>query len=618
MKTIPLCMLYAKKLCMKNCNKDNGDSMGYKDYIKRTLKNKYLYTFFMSIVSYITLLKKLHINTYSFLSFLLFFILFFFFYKIDYTKIKGRVGPYIYAFVFAVILMIGDILYPNLTNPSFVLLKEIGSLINIIYLFGYSCLLYAIFALILPFLFQIDIKEKEKKRNTKKIFFRSFFTIFLFHLPYFLAYFPANMTSDTLSEFAIFIGNFSTMTDHHPVFHYVFMSLPYNLGMFLFHNTNIATSFVTMSQMLIMALIFAYTVTFLYQKSVKTKYCIGLTLFYAIIPVYGFYSTILWKDILFSGLFLLFVIELIKLTENIEHRKIKDHIRFIIISLFMLLFRNNAIYMYLFVFLCSLVVFRKQLVNIIIIFGIVIGSYFMIKGPIFHSLSIEKPSSKEYIAIPLQQVGRLAYKGVTFTKEEKELLNKLIDIRMLRKKYNPQTVDAIKFDRAYHANALDENMEKYVKLYINLILKHPVGMIEGYLVSTLGFYYPNVYYEPVALQIDKNEWEIERASLLDSRVVKQIEKLKSFDLPLVSCIWSIGIWFWTLFFFLYIAYVKKGIRGAYPFIAVVALWFTIMIATPLYVELRYVYGVYTTLPLLVLYTLYLQTNKKVRSRKNEK
>ena len=137
-------------------------------------------------------------------------------------------------------------------------------------------------------------------------------------------------------------------------------------------------------------------------------------------------------------------------------------------------------------------------------------------------------------------------------KKEKEILNKLIDVEILRKKYNPQTVDAIKFDKAYHGENLDTNTKEFLKLYLNLIKKHPIAMVEGYLTSTLGFYYPNVYYEPVAIQIDKNKWDIKRKSLLPKSIVNKIDKLKSFDIQILSITWSVALWVWTLFFFLYI------------------------------------------------------------------
>ena len=98
-------------------------------------------------------------------------------------------------------------------------------------------------------------------------------------------------------------------------------------------------------------------------------------------------------------------------------------------------------------------------------------------------------------------------------------------------------------------------------------------------------------------------------------ITSRMEKLKSLDVPFLSILWSIGLWIWVLFFLLYIAYLRGGIFGIYPYLPLVFLWITVMVATPLYIELRYVYGLYTAMPFLILYLFGLGEKKKVRSKR---
>ena len=74
--------------------------------------------------------------------------------------------------------------------------------------------------------------------------------------------------------------------------------------------------------------------------------------------------------------------------------------------------------------------------------------------------------------------------------------------------------------------------------------------------------------------------------------------------------WSIGLCFWIIALFSFIAVKKaKDIKAIYLYVPVIGIWLTMMIASPVFAEFRYVYGAFTCLPLLIIFP-YLLCNSK--------
>ena len=170
--------------------------------------------------------------------------------------------------------------------------------------------------------------------------------------------------------------------------------------------------------------------------------------------MHGYFSIVMWKDVMFAGMLLLLTMQLIKILEKEKNSELSFYslIPFIIVSILCVFFRNNAIYMYVILAAFMLVVLKKYYKLLLLSFFIVFASYLLVKGPIFNALEIKKSSSAEYIAMPLQQIGRMAYKGVDFTNKEIKIINDLIPVNIMASVYNPRVVDGIKFNENYKIN----------------------------------------------------------------------------------------------------------------------------------------------------------------------
>ncbi|MDD3341191.1 MAG: DUF6020 family protein [Bacilli bacterium] len=587
---------------------------------KNLLKNKEVYSIFMAFFSYVALGKFLGIAYYQVVMLLLFALLFLLFRKTEYGNKKYRRDGLILSSLFSFLLILGKTIFIGFNNPKVSFIEGLFQFQNIFVFIGFVFLFLCLMMHVLPFLVEVNIKEKHKmnQKSIKKLFWIFLFVILLGWLPYLLSFYPGNLSSDSLGELQMIMDGFTHVSDHHPILHVLFMAIPYHVGNFIFHSKTAAVACISIVQMSMMASIFSYTAIFLYKRITEKKLIYALVLFFALCPVFGYYSITMWKDVLFGGILLLLTIQMIVLFENKETLTIKKLLPFVFLSIITLFFRNNAIYMYFILAIVSLIIFKKEWKKFLLVFVLVIGFYYGVKGPVFKSLHIQKSASAEYLAIPLQQMGRMAYKEGTFTEEDKKLLEPLISVEDLKKLYDPVIVDAIKFNKVYHGDVFDENKGAYLKLWAKLVVQNPVVAVEAYLTSTLGYWYPNIEYWSVQKGVVDESYGVKNAAIEIPVLSKYVNDAEKRTLPLVSMQWSIGLGVWLLFFFAYVACKRGTVKNIYPFVPVFGIWLTMLIAAPVYAEFRYMFALFTVLPLLGIYAVTVEKEKPQIKKKTKK
>lgn len=562
--------------------------------IEKVLTNKKLITFIISFIIYITLCFMDILEPYNMLSILLFIIMYYGIYKTNLNHSYKKEFSII-SLILGFLLVLGRILYNLRYDPITSSLSELISIKSVIFLLGISSLIYLFFSLVVIRMIKYVNNSDIKINNIFKL---SFIIIFGVYLIYYLIYYPGILTGDSIDEINMILGNVP-LNDHHTVFHIIFLAIPFKITSLFTNNINVCIGIITLVQIIIMSLILSFSINYLYKKNTPKPILIGLILYYALLPINGFYSITMWKDIIFSLLIVLLTIECQKLIEKKNNITIKNSYTFIIISILTILSRNNAIYMYVILFILTVIIFRKKLLTILLMFVIIFGTYFTIKGPVYNYFNIEKSSSSEYIAIPLQQIGRMAYKNIKFTKYEEKEINKLIPISRLKEVYNPEIVDPIKFDDLYNKEVFEKNKGKYFTLWLNLCIKHPVVAVESYLTSTLGYWYPGVEYWVTIDKIDTNDLGIKNVSIVPENIRNRFSKITSTQVPLVGFTKCIGLCIWTIFLLGYIAIKRKRKEVLYSFIPVIGIWLTLLLATPVIAEFRYIYCAYLCLPIYI-------------------
>ena len=552
-----------------------------------------------AIISYLTLIFTCNLESYNILSLIIFCFLVSIFVK--YFKLeKDNKDLIIIAVILSFLLTFGALCLKYIDSRDISIINMLFTGESIISLLGNFGLTYTTLNFLMPKLLKLNIIKAERKRKKTLIIFLVSVIIFMIcWLPYFLSFFPATISPDGMGLFNKSQTHL-VMMDNHTFAYAIFMRICCIIGNFLFHSTTGMIATYTFIQMLIMAIIFSLLITFLYKKNINKKVLIGVILYFAINPLFGYYSVVMWKDILFSCFVILLTLCCYNMIEHKENLTKKDFIPFIISSLLVIFFRNNAIYMYFILAILTFVFFKKYYKQFILIFVFIIGFYVVIKGPVFNYLDVYKSGSAEYLAIPMQQIGRMVYKGIELTEQEEKMISKVLDVDIMKDAYNPRWSDGIKFNDNFNIEPFNKNKFDYLKLWLQLVIKHPKTALETYSISTLGYWYPNIEARAYENSIVENNYGIE----MQPQAPKIVQDFVSFmgirDLPIISLLISIGLIMWLVFLSIYILIKKKKLGYLYIYIPVLGIWLTLLVASPVYNELRYIYALFTTLPILLL------------------
>ena len=562
---------------------------------KKINSKKLIISIIISCLIYCCLAQEGYINKYNIVLLPMIFFISYFIYNCKIEKKFNKISVII-SLLYSILFLLGSVIQDIMFNNSISIISSLINIHSILKLSATLPIFYIVVMKLITLLEEINIEKKEK--NIKKIFIKSSFCMFLLWIPYFLIYIPGFLTPDSIGQVGQIISG--TFNNHHPVTHTLFEFIPYRLGMLLFNNSMIATSMITITQMIVMSLIYSYLITFLYKRKINKVLLIIIFCYYAILPMNILYSITLWKDIVFAGLILVLTIELIKLIEY-KNFTIKRMIRFGFICLLSMLFRHNALYMMFLLSIILIIFFRKQIKYILPTFIIVFSIYFIINIPIFDALNIRRSASVEYIAMPLQQLGRIAYKNGNFTKKEKKELAKVISVEKMKKLYEPRSADSIKFNRDFNIEYFNKHKIKYFKLYLSIIMKNKTTAIEAYLSSTLGYWYPNVDNWTVETEVFKNPFGIKSTSIIPKKAKDKLSLwLITKSVPLYNFIWSIGLYVWLVILSFGYSIYRKEYYKMIIYIPIIGIWLSLLVAAPVFAEYRYMYSFVTTLPLIVL------------------
>ena len=501
------------------------------------------------------------------------------------------------ALVCGFLICLGNMVGNNIGSNNYDIFT-IKSLIRLIILWGgISLFFFYLLNLVFSKLKKVNLIVKNDRNNSTKIFFGSWIFIFILWLPYFLRFFPGILSLDSRLQLSYIEEGI--LMNNHPFIQTWFEGGIYNFGKFLFHNANLAMGLYTIVQMLILSAIFAYAVRFLYKHKFNSLIVFCVTLIYALLPQFAIYSVTLWKDVLFGGAMVLMLITLVEMT--MQEKILKGNLTlFVISSLMILFFRNNGIYIML---LCTpflLYGFRKNFKVILVTLLSLFVCYFVIIGPLYSYLKVGKSNAVESFAIPLQQVGRVIAASESIDQKEAKYLQTIFDFSEIEEVYEAYIVDPVK----NHADKerLDKTKVEFLEIWGRLLLKHPDTYMEAYLSQTLGYWYPSIkYWTTVTVDTD-NSYGVENVNLMPKIVAKYIDYIRSLDFIFAPLFWGIGLGFITMFLCFAVSNIRKIEKEKYIvwFSPYIGLWVTMMLAAPVFAEYRYVYGLFASMPIIIL------------------
>ena len=411
------------------------------------------------------------------------------------------------------------------------------------------------------------------------------------------------MTPDSLDQIKqIETGIYS---NHHPYYHTLLIRIFINLGRTYFYNINDAIAAYCVFQIIIMAAVFSYAVMTLYEIGVSKKIIIPIFLFYAIMPFHIMYSCTVWKDVIFGGMVLLFTVSAYRCLQDIGLKKL-NYSLFLISSILCCLFRSNGFFVYIFLTISYITIFKfrkKALMGGLMIFVVLLVIF--MKYPLLKRLNVAPPDTIEGLAIPTQQIARIIVDDDDLREDEKKLLSEIIDINKVKICYKPYIVDPVKelVRQKNNQQYLVDHKNDFVKLYISLGLRHVDEYFKAWIDETKGYWNSGYVYWRWADEIYENDLGLHRTIKCPILNFCMQAYCAIFENSILVFFISIGLYTWINLICLFIALKRKDKIGIFILLPGIFVVLSLLIATPVYSEFRYAYALFCIIPIIMVLVL---------------
>lgn len=427
----------------------------------------------------------------------------------------------------------------------------------------------------------------------------SFLLCLLCWLPYYLYQYPGIMTPDSINQFEQVLGVIP-YNNHHPFAHTMVFALLYKAAFALTGDMVVSVGFYTFAQMCLLSAGMAFFISTLRQQRIRPFVLLLLTAFYALIPYHAVFSVTIWKDIPFAAAVLFFNCLLLRL---ILRGSLLLHERILLLfsGMMICLFRSNGWYAFLVVVPFLLFFFRKQKRQVYPCLLVTLLLCVLIKYPVMNHFQVTQPDLIESLCIPTQQIAAVLCNDRELTAEERGLIENVIDLTYIKELYNPTFADNMKeLVRAGDQEYLASHKKEFFKLWISLGLRYPGDYLDAYIQQTYGYWYPDSFYLVAEAEgVSATELGVSTRHLIGGPLVvkgKELAIKLGSIVPIYGTLWSMGVACWVLLFSMGTVLVRRETRKLLCYLPSVLLLFTVLIATPVATEFRYVYFMVYSMP----------------------
>ena len=418
-------------------------------------------------------------------------------------------------------------------------------------------------------------------------------------LPWYLNQFPAIMTADTTDQIEMALG-VEELTDHHPVFYTFLIKTALQIGGILNPEepNQAGIIFFICLQFILMTAVCAAVLHSILEISQYRSLSVCVLLFFLFYPVNPLYSATMWKDVPFS--LCLFAFTALLFCEMREHKK-GYCLGMAISGILLTLFRHNGIYIILLSLPFIYTGFKYRWKPVFFSFLAIILVFFAWDKILLPSLKIPAGSPAESLSIPLQQIALTAKRQHEHMDEDLlDELNQWFDEPEIWTQYTFRISDPVKnhFDDERYQN----NPKDFWNFYFSLGKAYPQDFLDGFLLHTYGYWYPETPHWVFVTGIDDDGiFGIHSdpkftASFMNSTIT-WLTEAKYDEIPLLSLLFSPGACFWLFLAGFCFCLYQKSSTG-FLFIPVFILWLT-AVASPVNCEFRYVYGMFLCMPILL-------------------
>jgi len=346
---------------------------------------------------------------------------------------------------------------------------------------------YCLFTLLLVFFERAARRESlrpDTKTPARRQFLLALGAILLCWLPVWLAYFPGLWNYDPWQIYQVLGWDYSK---HHPLLHTLLLGGCYALGLRL-GNPTLGQLLYIGIQLLVMAVIFAYTYAFLCGKVRGRAWRAALLLFFCLLPVHPILALSTTKDTLFSGFVLLSLVLALQLSERRGQRSPGLMAALLVSLTLMLLLRNNAVYA-LAIFLLAalaLTLWRRLDRRVLLAGALAALLFFTADTALTRGLSASHGLAREMFSLPGQLFGRVYFvasvdeEGNVTDPESRALVEHYYERYAFA--YNPYLSDPMKDFQLW----LPDGPAVYLRDILTLLRRYPLDGLDAGLYLTQG------------------------------------------------------------------------------------------------------------------------------------
>lgn len=548
-----------------------------------------------------------------------------------------------FALCYACFVVLGDwqgsVGYSNAQNLGRLVLWAAGSF-AVLFAAGFLLENWAVLIALMPSGARVVYEKMFPPRKARQgqwwIWLAFFMFCLLCYLPYFLIYYPTWFNNDAVWQMEQALG-MAAKSNHHPYFHTLIIKVFLTVGYGLFHDYTAAVALYTFCQMALTAAVFSFYLYLLYRRGTRILWLVLTVFFYALLPINGMFSICMGKDAWFTAAFLLFVWAVHNCaakTGTSGTPGVQRWFCFFVTGVSVCLLRSNGIFVFLgtAVLLVISQIFsgraadraerqssRKEAAlngtdggrrkylwrerqRMYTSVAAVLVCYLLWQGPILTALQVQPPDTIESLTMPVQHLLCAYARGGNLKPEEVEMLEAVVPLEHIDEYYNPYLFDMTKNYIREHGNqqVIAENKSAYAKLWLNVGLRNPMLYLEAEIRQTAGYYalhipHDQILYSEYFMVDNPFGIESERKVFSYDASIAMGEFLQWFQ-TFYNRVWSLGLNTWLLLFALACA-LYRGQR-AIAFAPCVMLLGSLLLATPVYNEFRYAYGVFVALPVL--------------------
>ena len=462
-------------------------------------------------------------------------------------------------------------------------------------------------------------------KNRKLFYFLSLALLLLAWLPYVLAYFPGGVYVDTfssiISAYDMDGHGMALLNNHHPILYTLLWRGAILFGRLFGQGLAFASGTFLACQYLAMGAVLAYLILWVRKRGLGTGLTLALQAFLMFFPLFPLYVVSLWKDTPFSLVLLLFSLCLGDLAFDGAGRLLREPgylARFGILGFLAAFTRNNGKYI---VFLAMAVLLLMQARKLLaywkaaLSFLLLAALVTVIQGPVYEKMNYNIDTMVESLGIPLQQMAYLVYYDYELTEEEEAYISAIVSEQSIKEQYRPCVFDSIKwYAPDFKGTVIEEDPGAFLRCWLSLMARHPLGGIRAYLLATAGFWAPSVAGSAGYAQtwMWENQYGLEGRDLLEELTGHTVRGWADSLEPVSSAVFLLALAMGA-----FVPLMRRDHGKLLLLLPAAACWLTVMAATPIACSLRYVYILVLAVPLDVLLVCVSGERKETGKRDGE-